>query len=58
MLLGMFVILLLRIQWIIGYDGKTVTFWYRDNDEMVHVVSLGVFEFIEALIQAYPGSSV
>jgi hypothetical protein len=39
---------------ISGYDGKTVTFWYRDNDEMVHVVSLGVFEFIEALIQHIP----
>jgi hypothetical protein len=39
---------------ICGYDGKTVTFWYKDNDGLTHVVSMDVFEFIEALIQHVP----
>jgi len=39
---------------IVGYDGKTVTFWYNDNEGVTHVVSMGVFEFIEALIQHIP----
>jgi len=39
---------------ICGYDGKTVTFWYKDNDEVKHVVTMDVFEFIGALIQHIP----
>ena len=39
---------------ICGYDGKTVTFWYKDNDGEKHVVTLDVFEFIGALIQHIP----
>ena len=31
-----------------------VTFWYKDNDGLTHVVSMDVFEFIEALIQHIP----
>src|SRR4030042_1531536 len=39
---------------ICGYDGKTVIFWYKDNDGVKHVVSMDVFEFIGALIQHIP----
>jgi hypothetical protein len=39
---------------ICGYDGKTVTFWYKDNDEVKHVLTMDVFEFIGALIQHIP----
>ena len=37
-----------------GYDGKWVTFWYRDNQEVVHFKTMSVFEFIEAIIQHIP----
>jgi len=39
---------------ICGYDRKTVTFWYKDNDEVKIMISMDVFEFIEALIQHIP----
>jgi hypothetical protein len=39
---------------ICGYDGKTVTFWYNDNDGVKHIVAMDVFEFIGALIQHIP----
>jgi len=39
---------------ICGYDGKTVTFWYKDNNGVKHVVTMDVFEFIGALIQHIP----
>ena len=39
---------------ICGYDGETVTFWYVDNEGVKQVVSMDVFEFIEALIQHIP----
>ena len=39
---------------ICGYDGSSVTFWYKDNDGVKHVVTMGVFQFIEALIQHIP----
>ena len=39
---------------ISAYDGKTVTFWYKDNDDVKHIVTMGVFEFIGALIQHIP----
>jgi len=39
---------------ICGYDGKTVTFWYKDNDGVKHVVTMNVLEFIGALIQHIP----
>lgn len=39
---------------ICGYDGKTVIFWYKDNDGVKHVVSMDVFEFIGAMIQHIP----
>jgi len=51
MLLGMFVCSAIANTRICGYDGRTVTFWYLDNDGVKHVVSMGVFAFIEALIQ-------
>lgn len=37
-----------------GYDGKWVTFWYKDNQGSVHYKTMDVFEFIEALIQHIP----
>jgi len=39
---------------ICGYDSKTATFWYKDNDGVKHVVTMDVFEFIGALIQHIP----
>ena len=39
---------------ICGYDGSSVTFWYKDNDGVKHVVTMDVFQFIEALIQHIP----
>ena len=36
------------------YDGKTVTFWYGDNDDKRHFVTMAVHEFIKALIQHIP----
>lgn len=37
-----------------GYDGKNVTFWYKDNQEVVHYTTMKVSDFIEALIQHIP----
>ncbi|MBS3749867.1 MAG: transposase [Candidatus Thermoplasmatota archaeon] len=39
---------------ICGYDGGTVRFWYKDNEGVTYVVTMDVFEFIEALIQHVP----
>lgn len=39
---------------ICGYDGKTVTFWFKDNGGVKNIVSMAIFEFIEALIQHIP----
>ena len=39
---------------ICGYDKKTVTFWYKDNGGVKNIVSMEIFEFIEALIQHIP----
>jgi hypothetical protein len=36
------------------YDGKTVTFWYKDREGERHFVTLEVQEFIKALIQHIP----
>ncbi|MFQ6072685.1 MAG: transposase [Methanosarcinales archaeon] len=39
---------------ICGYDGKDVTFWYQDNEEVKHYRTMEVFEFIQAVIQHIP----
>jgi hypothetical protein len=39
---------------IIGYDGKYVSYWYMDNQDVKHYKTVGVFEFIEMLIQHIP----
>jgi len=39
---------------IIDYDGKQVTFWYRDNQKLKHYVTMEVQEFIGAIIQHIP----
>jgi len=39
---------------ICGYDGKSVTFWYVDNENNKHYRTLDVFEFIQAIIQHVP----
>lgn len=36
------------------YDGENVTFWYKDNEEVRHLRTMRVFEFIEAIIQHIP----
>jgi len=36
------------------YDGKTVTFWYEDHGGKRNFVTMGVREFIKALIQHIP----
>jgi hypothetical protein len=36
------------------YDGKTVTFWYKDREGKRHFVTMEVREFIKALIQHIP----
>ena len=36
---------------ICDYDGKKVIFWYRDNQEKIHMVTMVIDEFISALIQ-------
>jgi len=36
------------------YDGKTVTFWYKDHEGEKHFVTMAVREFIGALIQHIP----
>jgi len=37
-----------------GYDGENVTFWYKDNQKVIHFKTMGVFEFIASLIQHIP----
>lgn len=39
---------------ISGYDGRIVTFWYKDNEDVKHVVTMAVFDFIGVLIQHIP----
>ena len=39
---------------IIYYDGKEVIFWYKDDDDIVHYVTMGVDEFIHAVIDHIP----
>ncbi len=36
------------------YDGKNVTFWYVDNDDVKHYVTMTVEEFISAVIGHIP----
>lgn len=37
-----------------GYDGEKVTFWYKDNQKIIHYKTMEVFEFIQAIIQHIP----
>ena len=37
-----------------GYDGKSVTFWYKDNQEVMHYKTMDIFELIKAIIQHIP----
>jgi len=39
---------------IFGYDGDNVTFWYKDNQDVVHFRTMEVFEFIRSLVQHIP----
>jgi hypothetical protein len=39
---------------ICGYNGKEVTFWYVDRDDVKRYETIGVDEFISALIQHIP----
>jgi len=39
---------------IVSYDGKEVIFWYKDDDGVVHFVTMGVEEFIHAVIDHIP----
>lgn len=39
---------------IISYDGKEVIFWYKDDDDIVHYVTMVVDEFIHAVIDHIP----
>jgi len=39
---------------LVGYDGRSVCYWYKDNDDNKHYKTVGVFEFIEMLIQHIP----
>ena len=39
---------------ICGYDGKEVTFWYIDRDDVKRYETLRLDEFISALIQHVP----
>ena len=41
---------------IVNYDGQTVTFWYKDNHEVRHYVSMKVQHFIKSIIQHIPES--
>lgn len=40
-----------RLSW---YDGETVAFWYKDNEGVKHSRTMGVFEFMEAILQHIP----
>ncbi len=37
-----------------GYDGKCVTFWYKDNAGVKHYRTMDVFDFIQSIIQHIP----
>ena len=39
---------------IISYDGTEVVFWYKDDEQVVHYVTMGVDEFIHAVIDHIP----
>ena len=39
---------------IISYDGKEVIFWYKDDDDIIHYVTMCVEEFIHAVIDHIP----
>ena len=39
---------------IYSYDGKEVRFWYEDDKEMIHFVTMEVDDFITALLQHIP----
>jgi len=39
---------------IVSYDGKEVIFWYKDDKGVVHFVTMGVEEFIHAVIDHIP----
>jgi len=39
---------------ICRYDGKEVTFWWKDNEGGKHYKTMGVDDFIEAIIQHIP----
>ncbi|MDI6855330.1 MAG: transposase, partial [Candidatus Thermoplasmatota archaeon] len=39
---------------ICRYDGKEVTFWWRDNGGEIHYKTMSVDEFIKAIIQHIP----
>ena len=39
---------------IISYDGKEVIFWYKDDNEVTHYVTMDVEEFISAVIGHIP----
>jgi len=39
---------------IISYDGKEVIFWYKDDDNIVHYVTMEVDEFLHAVIDHIP----
>jgi hypothetical protein len=40
---------------IISYDSKEVIFWYKDDDGITYYVTMGVEEFIHAVIDHIPG---
>jgi len=37
-----------------GYDGKNVTFWYHDHENIKHFKTMTVFDFIKAITQHIP----
>lgn len=39
---------------IISYDGKEVVFWYKDDNEVTHYVTMDVEEFMSAVIGHIP----
>jgi hypothetical protein len=39
---------------IVSYDGKEVVFWYEDDEDIRHYVTMGVEEFIHAVIDHIP----
>jgi len=39
---------------IVAYDGKHVVFWYEDDDDIRHYVTMDVEEFIHAVIDHIP----